>query len=271
MPNVVTLLGVPFDQESSFQLGAATGPPAIRAALRCESSNTWTEGGLDVAEPSVLIDAGDLDFTGLDPAAIRARIEAGVTEVLDAGSMPLVLGGDHSITYPVVRAMARRYPGLELLHFDAHGDLYDSYEGSRFSHACPFARIMEEKLARRLVQIGIRTLSRHQREQAERFGVEIHEMRDWTGPISLTFAGPLYISLDIDVLDPAFADGISHPEPGGLSVREVVAMIQRVRADRLVGADVVEFNPVNDASPRTGLVAAKFVKELADRLQQKDL
>ena len=100
--------------------------------------------------------------------------------------------------------------------------------------------------------------------------VEIHEMRDWTGPISLTFAGPLYISLDIDVLDPAFADGISHPEPGGLSVREVVAMIQRVRADRLVGADVVEFNPVNDASPRTGLVAAKFVKELADRLQRQD-
>ena len=270
MPSGVTLLGVPFDEESSFQRGAASAPPAIRAALRCESTNTWTEGGLNVAEPGALIDAGDLDFAGLDRAAIRARIEAGVTEILDAGSTPLVLGGDHSITYPVVRAMARRYPKLDLLHFDAHGDLFDQYEGSRFSHACPFARIMEEKLANRLVQVGIRTLSRHQREQAERFGVEIHEMRDWTGPMTLSFAGPLYVSLDIDVLDPAFAHGISHPEPGGLSVRDVVAMIQRVKAGRLVGADVVEFNPINDASPRTGLVAAKFVKELAERLQQKD-
>ena len=270
MPNAVTLLGVPFDQESSFQPGAATAPQAIRAALRCHSSNTWTEGGLDVAEPGALIDAGDLDFTGLDAAGIRARIEAGAAEILEAGSAPLVLGGDHSITYPVVRAMARRYPDLAVLHFDAHSDLYDSYEGNRFSHACPFARIMEERLASRLVQVGIRTLSRHQREQAERFGVEIHEMRHWGGPIELLFAGPLYISLDIDVLDPAFAPGISHPEPGGLSVRDVLAIIQRVRAERLVGADVVEFNPVNDASPRTGLVAAKFVKELAERLQPRD-
>ena len=270
MPNVVTLLGVPFDDASSFQRGAATAPPAIRTALRSDSSNTWTEGGLDVAEPAVLTDAGDLDFTGLDQAGVRARIEAGVTEVLDSGAAPLMLGGDHSITYPIVRAMARRYPNLEVLHFDAHGDLYDDFQGNRFSHACPFARIMEEKLITRLVQVGIRTLSRHQRDQAERFGVEIHEMRDWAGPMSLSFAGPLYISLDIDVLDPAFAHGISHPEPGGLSVRDVLAVIQRSQAPRFVGADVVEFNPANDPSPRTGLVAAKFVKELTARLQHQE-
>lgn len=269
MPNVVTLLGVPFDDESSFQRGAGGAPQAIREALRLESSNTWTEGGLDVTDPGVLIDAGDLDFTGLDHPAIRARIEAGVAELLESGSIPLVLGGDHSITYPVLRAMAGQYPEMDLLHFDAHGDVFDSYEGNRFSHACPFARIMEEKLARRLVQIGIRTLSRHQRDQAARFGVEIHEMRDWTGPMTLTFTRPLYISLDLDVLDPAFAPGISHPEPGGLSVRDVVAMLQRVEAPQIVGADVVEFNPLNDSSPRTGLVAAKFVKQLAERLQPR--
>ncbi len=268
MPRTVALLGVPFDAESSFERGPALAPALIRASLRRESSNTSTEGGLDLADPGVLIDAGDLDFTGLDPAAIRARIEAGVAEVLESGSTPLVLGGDHSITYPVLRAVARRTPNLNILHFDAHADLYDTFEGGRFSHACPFARIMEEKLATRLVQIGIRTLSRHQRDQARRFGVEIHEMRQWTGPLSLSFEGPLYVSLDIDVLDPAFAPGISHPEPGGLTVREVLAVIQRVTAERFVGADVVEFNPVNDPSPRTGLVAAKFVKELTERLYQ---
>ena len=266
MPQTVALLGVPFDAEGSFERGPALAPAAIRAALRRESSNTSTEGGLDVADPSILVDAGDLDFTGLDRAAIRARIEAGVTEVLESGSTPLILGGDHSITYPVLRAVARRFPNLNLLHFDAHSDLYDSFEGSRFSHACPFARIMEERLATRLVQVGIRTLSRPLREQATRFGVEIHEMRHWTGPISFSFEGPLYVSLDIDVLDPALAPGISHPEPGGLSVRDVLAVIQRVKAERFVGADVVELNPVNDPSPRTGLVAAKFVQELTERL-----
>lgn len=259
MPIRPTLLGVPFDAASSFQRGPAEAPPAIRAALATESSNAAAEDGRDIGAPGVLGDAGDLALS-TDAATARQQIEAGVATVLD-GATPLVLGGDHSITYPVLRAIAARYPGLTVVHFDAHSDLYDHFEGDRYSHACPFARAMEERLAGRLIQVGLRTLTAHQRDQAARFGVEQFEMRHWDGPFVLTIDGPVYVSLDIDVLDPAFAPGISHPEPGGLSVRDVVSMIQRLRG-RLIGADLVEFNPRNDPSPRTGLVCAKFVKEI---------
>src|SRR5262249_54410570 len=195
-----------------------------------------------VLAPGVLDDAGDIE-PGPGEGG-RRSIEEAVAAVLDRGAKPLVLGGDHSITYPVMRAMAARYPGLTVLHFDAHGDLWDEFEGDRFSHACPFARIMEERLAGRLVQVGIRTLNQHQWNQAKRFGVAIHHMRDWTGPFELVFEGPVYLSLDLDVLDPAFIAGIAHPEPGGLSVRELIGMLQRLRA-RVVGADLVELNPNN--------------------------
>src|ERR1017187_4286495 len=103
-------------------------------------------------------------------------MKAGVGELIEAGKRPLSLGGDHSITYPIVKAFARRYPELTIFHFDAHPDLYDEFEGNRLSHACPFARIMEAGLAKRLVQMGIRTINRHQREQAQRFGVEVVEI-----------------------------------------------------------------------------------------------
>jgi agmatinase len=257
-----TLLGVPYDLASSYLPGAALAPPAIRAALANPSSNSWTEDRLDVSARGVLADDGDLAFSEpADGPAVRAAIEAAVGAILDRGDRPLVLGGDHSISYPAIRAVARRHPGLTILHFDAHSDLYPEFDGDRYSHACPFARIMEDGLAHRLIQVGIRTISGPQRIQIERFGVEVHEMRDWTGPFAVAVDGPLYLSLDLDVLDPAFITGISHPEPGGLSVREVITMIQRLSA-RVVAADLVELNPTEDRSPRSGLVAAKLVKEL---------
>jgi agmatinase len=254
-----TLLGVPFDGKSSFQRGAALAPPAIRSALATASTNTWTEDGFDLAAPGSYLDDGDLVFS--DERDWTSVIDLGVTALLDRGGAPLLLGGDHSITFPAARAVARRHGPLQILHFDAHGDLYDSYQGDPLSHACPFARIMESGLATRLIQVGIRTLTAHQRDQITRFGVETHEMRGWTGPFPVQLDGPVYLSLDLDVLDPAFAPGIAHPEPGGLSVRELIAMIQGFRG-RLVAADLVEFNPAIDDSPRTALVAAKLVKEL---------
>ncbi len=266
---VPTLLGVPFDAASSFERGAAAAPGVIRASLARASSNHWTEDGLDTTSPDVMDDAGDLAI-GPDASAaeVLEPITLGVRRLLDQGRRPLVLGGDHSITYPVLRAMRERYPRLAILHFDAHGDLHHEYEGDRLSHACPFARIMEDQLTDRLVQVGIRTLNRHQRDQVARYGVEVIEMRRWEGPPRLRFDQPVYISLDVDVLDPAFAPGISHPEPGGLSVRDVVATIQHLDA-RIVGADVVELNPANDRSPRSGMVAAKFVKELVSAMHRK--
>jgi agmatinase len=259
---MMTLVGIPWDASSSYQRGAAEAPPLIRAALRAESGNAFNERGDDVSAPDVLSDAGDLALPE-DGWQARAAIESAVRVVLDAGGAPLLLGGDHSITYPILRAY-NAWESLTVVHFDAHGDLYDEYEGDRFSHACPFARVMEEGLASRLIHVGIRTLTPHQREQARRFGVEIFGAAQWREalPVIGAVREPVYISLDLDVLEPMLAPGLSHPEPGGLSVRDVLDVLGALRAP-LAGADVVEYNPRNDWRDLTARVAAKFVKELA--------
>jgi arginase len=258
------LLGVPWDESSSFLRGAAGAPPLIRAALRCESSNAWGEEGTELT-PVNLADAGDVPpASGAD---MRERIEAAIADLLGRGLSPISLGGDHAITYPILRAAARKFPRLALLHFDAHPDLYDEFQGDRFSHACPFARIMEEGLAQRLVQVGIRTVNRHQREQAARFGVEMIEMRNWRDDFDPAFDGPVYITFDMDGLDPAYAPGVSHREPGGLSTRQAIDLIHRVRTP-IVGADIVEFNPAQDVSGLTAMVCGRLLKEIAAQMLQ---
>lgn len=261
---MVTLIGVPWDASSSFQRGAADAPPLIRAALRSPSTNSFNERGDDVSSPDVLADAGDLVLP-VDPAGARAAIEEGVRGILARSENPILLGGDHSITYPVLRAFGGR---LTILHLDAHGDLYDEFEGDRYSHACPFARIMEEGLATRLIQVGIRTLTPHQRSQSAKLGTELFEAGHWRDAIAVlrTVREPVYVSLDLDVLEPMLAPGLSHPEPGGLTVREVLDVLNALPSN-VVGADVVEYNPHNDVRDLTARVAAKFVKELVGSMR----
>ena len=259
----VTLLGIPYDASSSYLRGCAAAPPLIREAMASDQNNGWSESLIDTRAPGFIGDAGDVDVGS--PEEMRPRVEAAVAKVLATGSRPLCFGGDHSVTYPVLRAMRAKHPKLAILHFDAHSDLYDALDGDRFSHACPFARIMEEGLADRLVQVGIRTMNAHQRSQAGRFGVEVNYMKDWDDARLFSFDQPLYVSVDLDVLDPAFAPGLSHREPGGCSVRQLLRVIQTVRAT-IVGADVVEFNPGQDNVGLTAWVAAKVTRELAARM-----
>lgn len=262
-PRLPRLIGLPYDASSSHLRGSAEAPPLIRSALHSPAWNTWTEQRRDLAGPDGLSDAGDLS---LPPTAeARAQIEAGVAAVLAGGWGPLALGGDHSVTYPILRAISRAHAPLTILHIDAHPDLYDEFEGDRWSHACPFARIMEEGLARRLVQVGIRTMNGHQRSQADRFGVEVIDMQAWLAGARPSVGGALYLSIDLDGIDPAFAPGVSHRDPGGLSVREVLALVQGVKGE-VVGADVVEYNPRQDIAGVTAIVAAKIVKEVAGRM-----
>jgi arginase len=260
---VPTLLGLPYDASSSFLRGPAGAPPLIREQLWSEATNPWSEALVDLSQPGALADAGDLDLPPTGEA--RELITAGVERVYDQGSRIVALGGDHSVTFPVLRAVGPRFPALTLLHIDAHPDLHDIFEGDRFSHACPFARILEAGLVSRLVQVGIRKMNPHQLAQAARFGVEVIDMRAWSEGTRPELAGPLYLSLDLDGLDPAFAPGVSHQEPGGLSVREVLSLIQRLPGP-IVGADVVEYNPLCDVGQTTARVAAKLVKEIASRM-----
>lgn len=259
-PALIELFGIPFDAQSSFLRGPALAPAEIRAALHDGSGNWFAECGRDLAEPGLWVDGGDLPQTDTW-AEISAAIRERASALLHAGRKFLAWGGDHSVSYPLIAAVAQRHKDLCIVHLDAHPDLYDSFEGNRYSHACPFARVLEELPSVRLIQIGIRTATAHQRDQAARFGVETFPASNWRLELLPKIVPPVYLSLDMDVLDPALAPGVSHREPGGLSTRDVLQVIHALRG-KLIAADLVEFNPTRDPQGITASVAVKFTKEL---------
>ena len=262
----VRLIGVPTDRNSSFRRGPAKAPAAIRAELRSRRGNSATELGGEIGIDIELRDLGDLPLD--ESPSDDHLIESAVAEAFAQCDAPLLIGGDHSITYPVLRAVARARPGVSILHIDAHPDLYHALDGNLRSHGSPFARIMEEGLASRLVQVGIRTLNAEQRRQAQRFNIEMVAMRGFDVSRVPALHGPVYVSIDLDGIDPAHAPGVSHQEPGGLTVREVVDLLANLSSVEVVGADVVELNPDCDVNGMTATVAAKLVKELAALLSR---
>jgi arginase len=263
----VGVLGIPFDANSSFRPGPARAPGVIRRALGSEAGNPYSERGIRVWPSHAVVDHGDLKVASR--ARVRAPIDAierGVAHALAITPQLVLLGGDHAVTYPAVRAMSQRWGRLSVLHFDAHPDMYPDYEGNRYSHASPMARILEEGLVDRLVQVGIRSPSPEQTAVARKYGVEVHPAHDLGRLSRLRFSTILYVSIDIDGLDPAYAPGVSHPEPGGLTVRQILDVIGGVRAKKLAGGDVVELNPMLDPTGITAVVAAKLTKELLARM-----
>jgi agmatinase len=256
----IALLGLPDDANSSYMRGAAEAPTAIRKALHCDSANLSTEDGGDLGTDGRFVDLGDLKHHEDTP--YRIRIEEAITAALARGASVLSLGGDHAVSYPTLSAYARHFGPLDVVHLDAHPDLYDELGGNRYSHACPFARALEEGCIRRLIQVGIRTMNAPQKVQAEKYGVEVINAESWTGTLPTGILHPLYVSIDMDVLDPAYAPGVSHHEPGGLSTRDVLGLIHKLPV-RPVGADLVELNPSRDGSGMSAMVAAKIAKELA--------
>jgi arginase len=257
------LLGIPLDHNSSFLRGTAQAPPLIREAFHSDHWNKTTETHVDLSVPGIFEDVGDLP--AMDSPDAFTRIKDAITKIVEAGKRPVSLGGDHSVTAPILQAIGKRIPAITLVHFDAHPDLYADYEGNPHSHASPFARIMEEQLVHRLIQIGIRTLNAHQHEQAEKYGVKIYETKNLPDPTHLNLTGPIYVSFDMDALDPAFAAGVSHWEPGGLSTREAISYLHALPGP-IIGADLVEFNPAQDATGLTATVAAKILKELLGKM-----
>jgi len=257
----IGLLGIPTDSNSSYLRGAARGPEAIPAALASPHGNAAAENGLEIEREILVLDQGDVAIreTEADDAMIAAKIR----EIVASGTLPLALGGDHWITAPIVRTLAQLHGPLHILHIDAHPDLYDALDGNRRSHASPFARILEAGAAARLVQFGVRTVNAHQRAQATRFGIVEQIPARRLPLVDLPIlAGPLYISIDLDGVDPSEAPGVSHHEPGGLTVRELLDLLDRQSA-WLAGADIVELNPARDRDGITAVLAAKLVREIA--------
>lgn len=256
----ILIQGIPYDRKSSFLRGPALAPALIYQNLYSEAFNAYAENGKAV-------DGENIQYLGEFAIKNYLDIEAVSRSNLKKTEKLLTFGGDHSITYPILKAYHEKYQNLHILQIDAHTDLYDEFEGDKHSHACPFARIMEDKLAIKLTQIGIRTLTPHLRAQADRFEVEMIEMKNFDINKLPVFDQPLYLSLDLDGIDPAYAPGVSHQEAGGLSSREVISIIQSINGP-LVGADIVEYNPTRDANGITASLAGKLAKEILGKMQE---
>ncbi len=254
----ITLLGFSWDASSSYARGAAHGPAVIRSILGSEASSPYSISGVDYR--AVI---SDYDFQSLPETgdAARAAITERAAAALQIGK-PLSIGGDHSVTYPILRAMRDAHGPVNILHIDAHTDLYDAFDGDRFSHASPFARAIEDGCVNELIQVGLRSIGPEQRAFGENHGVIMLGADEQDAIPFDRLVDPLYVSIDLDGLDPAFAPGVSHPEPGGLSSREVLAILKKLPASP-AGADIVEYNPERDLNQLTAHLAARLIKELA--------
>lgn len=257
------LVGIPDDSQSSYLRGSSAAPERIRNAYDGRSYNSTTESGVNLH--GAVIDWGDLESQGDWPSSME-HYRASLQSLLAQGKTPFVAGGDHAVTVPVVDAFSVREGQVHVLQIDAHPDLYPSFEGSPTSHACVAARLLEMEHVASVTQLGIRTLNEEQSRQCGSPSGRVHLLfaRDLTGelppPDHIPHGAPVYITIDMDAFDPAFAPGVSHPVPGGLSSRQVLSFIQRGHWD-LVGMDVVELNPSRDVNNLTAILSARLLHE----------
>jgi agmatinase len=270
----VAVVGVPFDSGVTYRPGARFGPHAIRNATRLLRSY---HPGLDVQPFAAqqVADAGDVACNPFDIAEAIGQIEAAAEEVLAGAETILTLGGDHTIALPLLRAMRRRHGPVALLHFDAHLDTWDTYFGAAYTHGTPFRRAWEEGLLleERATHVGIRgpLFSPEDLVDDERFGFQIVSAMDLeSGGIDAAAArvrerlgdAPVYVSVDIDVLDPAHAPGTGTPEAGGLTSRELLGILRALAGRNIVGADIVEVAPAYDHAELTCMAASHVAYEL---------
>jgi agmatinase len=272
----VALLGVPFDSGTSYRSGARLGPREIRAQSSLIRPYSYFQK-ISPFERLTIVDAGDVDAPPVGIEAAYAAIEAGVARVLDAGAIPVVAGGDHSISLPCLRAVSKVHGPLALVQFDAHIDTWGDYFGGKYFHGSPFRRAIEEGIIApaHYVQVGIRGPMygenedfAYQREQ----GVTTIDIgmvkRDGVGKTmarvrEIVGGRPLYVTFDIDSVDPAYAPGTGTPEVGGLTSYEAQELVRALAGSKVVACDVVEVAPPFDGPGQiTALLAANIMFEL---------
>jgi agmatinase len=271
----VALLGIPFDGGVSYRPGARFGPRAVRD--QSSLIRPWNPVlKVHPFQRLQMADCGDVDVIPTSIERTFERIQQAIDSVIVAGAQPLVVGGDHSITLPILRSLARRHGRLGIVHFDAHPDTWDEYFGSKFFHGAPFRRALEEGLIdpHRMIQVGIRGPLYGPEDFAlhDEHGIEVIRIEtikehgtSWVaGRLGRLRGGPLYCSFDIDSVDPAFAPATGVPEVGGLSSYEALALVRSLAGLGLVGADIVEVAPPYDGPGQiTSLLAANLMFELA--------
>ncbi|MGY1813892.1 agmatinase [Blastococcus sp. SYSU D00820] len=268
------VVGVPFDSGVSYRPGARFGPAHVRESSRLLRPYNPAQDVEPFAHAQV-VDAGDISANPLSIDEAVGQVERGADELLGEGTRLLTIGGDHTIALPLLRAVARRHGPVAVLHFDAHLDTWDTYFGAEYSHGTPFRRASEEGLIDRegSLHVGIRgplyapsdltddaalgfTAITADHVQIDGLAATIERMLARLGD------RPVYVSIDIDVLDPAHAPGTGTPEAGGLTSRELLAMLRALRGRQVVSADVVEVAPAYDHAQLTGVAASHVAYEL---------
>jgi agmatinase len=259
-PARVVLYGAPLDATTSFRPGTRFGPRQIRAVS--DVLETYSPVlGRDLCQTR-FYDGGDLALESETAAALSA-LAAALEGVFAGGRRLLLFGGEHLVTLAGVRAARRWYPELVVLWMDAHADLRDDYQGARLSHATVARRVLEEVGEGRLIQVGVRSVAPEERALASRPWCHHQQVLAPVRACRRQLEGrPVYVSVDIDVLDPAFAPGTGAPEPGGIDTRELLSAIYALDGLDLVAADIVEVAPAYDVSDLTAITAAKLAREL---------
>jgi agmatinase len=270
----VAIVGVPFDGGTSYRSGTRMGPREIRSQSSLIRSYNYFQKVAPFDRLNVA-DAGDIDAPPVSIEKCYDAVEAGIGAIVDAGARPMVVGGDHSITLPVLRALARRHGPLAVVQFDAHIDTWDEYFGGKYFHGTPFRRAIEEGIVdgRRFVQVGIRgpMYGEADFEFHREHGItmiDIDQVKDRgvasvVEQIRRVATGSAYVTFDIDAVDPAFAPGTGTPEVGGLTSHEAQRLVRGLGGLKLIGADVVEVSPLYDGPGQiTSVLAANLLFEL---------
>lgn len=256
------LFGAPFDGTTSFRPGTRFGPQAIRA--ESDGIETYSPYQNKDLEDIAVFDSGDLLLPFGNTEAVLSMIEARTQEILDAGKMPVMIGGEHLVTLGAVRAMVKKYPDLHIIHFDAHADLRDDYLGERLSHATVLRRSWDLLGDGRIHQFGIRSGERSEFEFAlEHTDFHPFNVKDVLDVVlALGDKVPVYVTLDLDVLDPSLFCGTGTPEAGGIFFQDLEEALLALEALNVVGFDMNELSPHYDASGVSTAVACKVLREM---------
>ncbi|MFX0172225.1 MAG: agmatinase [Candidatus Hodarchaeota archaeon] len=275
------VFGIPYDFSSSYRFGSSEGPKSIRNATSNKLYNSYTEALIDIKEKWKIFDGGDIELDTLNPIEARKKVSKSLKLVLDEKlfSRFLFLGGDHLSTYFACYSLSELgifdKKRVGILYLDAHPDLYEHYEENYYSHACVVRRIINDTPipAKNIIQIGIRASTPPQQEYAQKDNISIITTKEFQelGPnktaklVKTKFEDNIdfiYLSTDLDILDPAFAPGLGNPEPAGLTPREVINFIQSLAGLPIYAFDIVELCPDHDQSMITGFAASKIIKEV---------
>ncbi len=254
----IVLFGCPFDGTSSYRPGSRFAANAIREASW--SLETYSPAlDRDLADVK-FHDAGDIELPFGDTQRTLAMVRSLTAEILTSNKIPFMIGGEHLLTLPTVEACFDAYPDLQVIQFDAHCDLRDDYLGDRLSHACVARRILDFVSPDHVFQFGVRSGTRDEFGFAQKHGLQ-HEIDDITRIRKRIGTKPVYVTIDLDVLDPSVLPGTGTPEPGGLHFQQLVDTIYQLQALHIVGLDVVELSPQLDPTGVSNIVAAKVIRE----------